>query len=71
MGFGSDVVINESAHAVAEAKGYQGRIAFDSSKPDGSPRKWMGSQRLNTMGWSRNVDLDSGLRIAYQECYLE
>lgn len=67
VGFCSHFTINELVHAVAEATGYQGRIAFDSSKPDGSPRKWISSERLNAMGWSAKVDLDSGLKMAYQE----
>jgi GDP-L-fucose synthase len=67
VGFGSDVTINELAHAVARATGYQGNIGFDSSKPDGSPRKLMDSSRLNRMGWSAEVGLEKGLEIAYRE----
>jgi len=66
VGYGSDVTINELAHAVAKATGYQGKITFDPSKPDGAPRKWMSSERLNKLGWSAKVDLDSGLKIAYK-----
>lgn len=66
VGFGSDVTINELAHAVAKATGYQGNISFDPSKPDGSPRKWMDSSRLRSLGWSPLVDLESGLLEAYR-----
>jgi GDP-L-fucose synthase len=66
VGFGSDVTINELAHAVAKATGYQGSVCFDSTKPDGSPRKWMSSERLNKLGWSPLVDLESGLLEAYK-----
>ena len=66
VGFGSDVTIVELATAVAKATGYQGAIAFDPSKPDGSPRKWMDSNRLNRLGWNAKVSLDEGLRLAYQ-----
>jgi len=69
VGFGSDVTINELAHAVAKATGYQGSISFDPSKPDGSPRKWMDSSRLNRLGWQAKVDLDRGLNQAY-DAYL-
>ena len=65
VGFGSDVTINELAHAVAKAIGYHGSISFDPSKPDGSPRKWMNSERLNRLGWAAKVDLDIGLKQAY------
>jgi len=67
VGFGSDVTINELAHAVASATGYQGGISFDPSKPDGSPRKWMDSGRLNKLGWSARTDLVRGLGLAYAD----
>jgi GDP-L-fucose synthase len=67
VGFGSDVTINELAHAVAKATGYQGDISFDPSKPDGSPRKWMSSERLNELGWQAQVGLEDGLKLAYQD----
>ncbi|MDP3622092.1 MAG: GDP-L-fucose synthase [Polynucleobacter sp.] len=66
VGFGSDVAIVELATAVAKATGYQGAIALDPSKPDGSPRKWMDSNRLNRLGWNAKVSLDEGLRLTYQ-----
>ena len=65
VGYGSDITINELAHAVAKATGYPGRIGFDASKPDGSPRKWMSTERLNSLGWVPKVDLESGLKFAY------
>ena len=67
VGFGSDVTINELAHAVATATGYQGNISFDPTKPDGSPRKWMSSERLNKLGWNAQVGLEQGLAQAYAE----
>ena len=67
VGFGSDVTIAELAKAVATATGYQGKITFDTSKPDGAPRKWMDSGRLNSLGWKPLVHLDSGLKSAYAQ----
>jgi GDP-L-fucose synthase len=67
VGFGSDVTIGELAAAVANATGYLGKISFDSSKPDGTPRKWMNSSRLNHLGWQAKVDLESGLKLAYAD----
>ena len=66
VGFGSDVTIAELAKAVGAAVGYQGKISFDSSKPDGAPRKWMNSERLNQLGWEPKTSLEDGLRMAYQ-----
>jgi GDP-L-fucose synthase len=70
VGFGSDVTIAELANAVGQAVGYQGKISFDSSKPDGSPRKWMDSSRLNKLGWNAQVGLEKGLIQAYADFIL-
>jgi len=65
VGYGSDVTINELAHAVAKATGFTGTIQFDPTKPDGSPRKWMSSERLNQLGWKPECNLECGLNKAY------
>jgi GDP-L-fucose synthase len=65
VGYGSDITINELACAVAKVTSYTGRIQFDTSKPDGSPRKWMNSERLNQLGWQPKHRLEDGLRKAY------
>lgn len=70
VGFGSDVSIAELAIAVGSAVGYKGNISFDSTKPDGTPRKWMNSSRLNSLGWLPKVDLARGLQKAYAEFLL-
>jgi len=67
VGFGSDVTIAQLAKAVGAAVGYQGTISFDATKPDGSPRKWMSSERLNNLGWDAKVDLEQGLKQAYAD----
>jgi len=67
VGFGSDVTIAELAQAVGKTVGYRGTIEFDSSKPDGAPRKWMDSSRLNALGWQAKVNLEHGLSLAYQD----
>ena len=67
VGFGSDVTIAELAKAVGDAVGYEGKINFDVTKPDGSPRKWMDSNRLNQLGWKASVNLEQGLQNAYKE----
>jgi GDP-L-fucose synthase len=70
VGSGSDITIAELAKVVAKATGYPGQIVFDTSKPDGAPRKWMDSGRLNRLGWSAKVSLDEGLVNAYQHFQL-
>jgi GDP-L-fucose synthase len=67
VGFGSDVTIAEVAHAISQAVGYQGQVTFDTTKPDGAPRKWMDSQRLNALGWNARFALTDGLALAYQD----
>ena len=67
VGFGSDVTIAELAKVVGEAVGYDGSISFDLSKPDGAPRKWMDSNKLNRLGWLPKVDLVCGIRSAYRD----
>ena len=67
VGFGSDVTIAELAHAVGQAVGYTGEIGFDVTKPDGTPRKWMDSSRLNALGWQARIGLQQGLEKAYAD----
>jgi GDP-L-fucose synthase len=67
VGYGSDVTIAELAKAVGNAVGYQGEINFDISKPDGTPKKWMDSSKLNRLGWRPHVALKQGLEKAYAE----
>jgi GDP-L-fucose synthase len=67
VGFDDDITIKELALSVGKTVGYQGAIDFDTSKPDGSPRKLMDSRRLNALGWQAQVSLDAGLAFAYQD----
>lgn len=65
VGYGDDITIADLAIAVGEAVGYFGEIKFDTSKPDGTPRKLMDSGRLNSLGWKPHVNLKDGLKKAY------
>ena len=67
VGFGSDISIAEVAQAIAQTVGYTGQITFDTTKPDGAPRKWMDSARLNALGWNAKFDLKTSLALAYQD----
>jgi GDP-L-fucose synthase len=67
VGYGEDMSVAELAHSVASTVGYTGHIAFDATKPDGAPRKLMDSSRLHSLGWQAQVDLTTGLALAYQD----
>ncbi len=67
VGFGSDITIKELAETVGKTVDYRGQIIYDPSKPDGTPRKLMNSDRLKGMGWCARVNLVDGLARAYQD----
>jgi GDP-L-fucose synthase len=67
VGYGSDVTIRELAQTVEKVVGFQGEVVWDTSKPDGTPRKLMDSSRLFKLGWRPRVDLESGIRLAYDD----
>jgi GDP-L-fucose synthase len=62
VGYGDDVTIGELAHLVADATGFAGQIMFDTTKPDGTPRKLMDSSRLSALGWKATIPLEQGLK---------
>lgn len=65
VGTGTDVSIRELTEKVAAVTGYTGRIAWDATKPDGTPRKLMDVSRLTALGWRARTGLDEGLRLTY------
>lgn len=67
VGFGSDLSIKELAENIGHVVGYQGKITFDLTKPDGTPKKLMSSHRIERMGWKPKVNLIDGLKITYQD----
>jgi GDP-L-fucose synthase len=66
VGSGSDIAISDLAAAIAKATDYHGKISFDISKPDGPPRKWIDSSRLNQLGWTAKIQLEAGLKSTYE-----
>lgn len=66
VGYGEDVSIAELAAMIAEVTGFRGRIAYDTTKPDGTMRKLMDSGRLSAMGWKPRVSLQEGLAETYR-----
>ncbi|GLZ88436.1 GDP-L-fucose synthase [Metapseudomonas resinovorans] len=65
VGTGVDCTIRELAEAIAKVTSFAGRLTFDSSKPDGTPRKLMDVSRLNALGWKAGIPLEVGLQNAY------
>lgn len=66
-GTGSDVTIRELAETIASVIGFKGKLRFDTSKPDGTPRKLMDSSKLHSLGWKHSIDLKSGIQKVYDE----
>ena len=66
IGTGDDCTISSLADIIAKVVGYQGRIIFDSSKPDGTPRKLLNVSKLATLGWKYSISLEQGLNDTYQ-----
>ena len=67
VGSGQEVTIRELAEAVREVVGFQGDLVFDTSKPDGTPRKLLDVTRLKAMGWAPKVTLKQGIELAYKD----
>jgi GDP-L-fucose synthase len=66
IGTGEDITIAEFARVVAATVGYSGEISFDTSRPDGTPRKLLDVGRLARLGWRASTSLEDGIRLAYQ-----
>ena len=67
VGYGSDISIADLAATVAKVVGFEGKIEYDSSKPNGTPRKLMDSSRLFAAGWKPSIALEEGIALAYQD----
>lgn len=67
VGFGSDITIRELASLVAKVVGFKGEIVWDTSKPDGTPRKLMDSSRILSLGWKPAIELPTGVASAYND----
>ncbi|MEZ0389542.1 MAG: GDP-L-fucose synthase family protein [Verrucomicrobium sp.] len=67
IGYGEDITIKELAELVKETVGYTGDLRFDTTKPDGTPRKWMDASRIMALGWKPQIDIRTGLQSAYAD----
>ena len=67
VGSGIDMTIAELARAIVRTVGYGGKITFDTSRPDGTPRKLLDVSRINALGWKAQTPLETGLKAAYAD----
>ena len=67
VGSGEEVTIADAGTLIAEIIGYEGNLIFDSSRPDGTPRKFLDSSKLNEMGWRPRTSLRDGIKLTYSE----
>jgi GDP-L-fucose synthase len=66
VGWGEDVTIRELAEMIAKTSGFQGRLVFDSTKPDGTPQKLLDTSRLSALGWRPKITLQTGIEQTYE-----
>ena len=67
LGYGTDVTILELAEIIKKIVGYSGSILFDTTKPDGTPRKLLDHSKIRALGWSPKIDLEKGLKLTYED----
>lgn len=67
IGTGKDITIKDLAYLIKEIIGYEGEIKFNTSKPDGTPRKLMDVSKLHSKGWKHTIELQEGIKLAYKD----
>jgi GDP-L-fucose synthase len=67
VGYGEDLTIREAAELIAKVVGFKGKLLFDTTKPDGTPRKLLDTSRLTTLGWKPQTTLYEGLQKTYRD----
>jgi GDP-L-fucose synthase len=67
IGWGSDVSIKQVAETIAGEVGYKGKLEFDTTKPDGTPRKLLDTTKINNLGWKPSIKLEDGIRSTIEE----
>lgn len=67
IGYGSDISIKELAETIKEVVGFKGNLTFDTSKPNGTPKKLMDSSKIQSLGWKPEITLRDGIQLAYQD----
>lgn len=67
IGIGHDISISDLAHMIQEIVGYEGKLHFDTTKPDGTPRKLMDVSKLHSLGWKATIELEKGITQVYKD----
>lgn len=67
IGYGKDISIKELSCIIAKVVGYEGNIVYDTSRPDGPPKKLLDISKMTKLGWQANIDLETGLQTTYQD----
>src|SRR5690606_13831053 len=67
IGTGTDIAIKDLAVLIKKTVRYEGKIIYDVNKPDGTPRKLMDVSKLNDLGWKYSVELEQGIKMAYED----
>jgi len=67
IGYGTDISIADLAKTIAKTVGYVGQLKFDTSKPNGTPKKLMDNSKITNLGWRPKIDLAQGIQLAYQD----
>ncbi|MCD0487210.1 GDP-L-fucose synthase [Pedobacter sp. MC2016-14] len=67
IGTGEDMTIKDLALLIKKVIGFEGELTFDSTKPDGTPRKLMDVSKLHALGWKHQIELEEGIKMAYQD----
>ena len=67
VGVGEDITIKELAYLIKDTTGFEGEITFDTTKPDGTPRKLMDVTKLHNLGWKHKIELKDGIKLAYED----
>jgi GDP-L-fucose synthase len=65
VGTGQDIMLRELAEMVREVVGFEGQLVWDSTKPDGTPRKQLDTRKINALGWQPEITLEDGIRSTY------
>ncbi len=66
IGYGEDITINNLAEVIKDVVGFNGKLDFDTSKPDGTPKKLLSIEKAKSLGWKPKIDLESGLKSSYE-----
>jgi GDP-L-fucose synthase len=67
IGTGSDISIKDLALLIQKVIGFEGNLVFDTTKPDGTPRKLMDVSKLHAKGWKHQIELEEGIKLVYQD----